>query len=249
VATGGGRDVVRARDGVFDQVSCQSSTVSMETDPGDQIVCGDTNTRVGDPPGPPRVAQPYPAKLTVERAGVQDGRLDVLARVTGRANGEKVLVRYTANGSTSRFEATVEDRKIRFKRRLNSRQRRLSTGIFEITYPGNHRVRPFTVRVRAANAKAQLKREEARIDGDMLRASGTISSRARGVVRFQLGYVGTDGQARIRTYRATIRRGTWELKEPLPADFADVGQLTIQFTGYFPERMRGEQDSKQIARG
>lgn len=44
----------------------------------------------------------------------------------------------------------------------------------------------------------------------------------------QLGYLDTGGQARFHTYRADIRRGKWKLEEPLPGDFADVGQLTIR---------------------
>ena len=205
-------------------------------------------TRAGLPVAVPLTDQPYGAKLTVERAGVADGSIDVLARITGRANGERVLVKYLANGSVSNIEVTVKDRKIRFKRKLDSDQRRLSTGILEISYLGNDRVRPFTVRVRAANGKARLQREEARIDGDTLHAAGIVSSRARGVIRFQLGYLDTSGRARFHTYRAPILRGKWKLEEGLPADFANVGQLTMQFTGYFRQRIRGEQDSKQVTR-
>jgi hypothetical protein len=206
-------------------------------------------TRAGLPPLEAILSdQPFASKLTVERANVSEGKLDVLARITGLANGERVRVKYTANGSSSYFYVTVSDRKIRFKENLNSKQRKLTTGIMEIAYMGNERVRPFTVRVRAANGKANLERKEARIEGNSLIASGSLSTRSRGVMRFQLGYLGTDGKAHFQTYQADIRKGKWELKEDLPADFDQLGQLTIQFTGYFKARMRGEQDSKQVTR-
>ena len=79
--------------------------------------------------------------------------------------------------------------------------------------------------------------------------AGTISSRARGVVRVRLSYAAA-GATRSLDFRAKITGGKWSLNESLPAAAAAAGgQLSIQFTGYEPLRIRGEQIAKAVSPG
>jgi thermitase len=201
------------------------------------------------PPSPaPWVASapapaPGPAKLKLRRAGVRHGRLDVLARITRSAEGE-VAVSYRAHGRTLRFEAPVEHGRIRFTRRLPKAQRR-GSGILTLRWGGSAAVRPAGLRLRAASRHADLRRHVTRLSGGRLRAEGTISARARGVVRLRLAYDG--GEAVLA---ARIHRGRWRIDAPVPAAARAGGYLSIQFTGYRGARggpMRGEQDGVALA--
>lgn len=190
----------------------------------------------------------FPAKLQVLRAGIRGGRLDVLARITGRATG-RVRVSYRSSGKTTRFTAPIKNGAVRIDRLLPSSQRRKTTGILTMTYGGNDRVRRDEVRLRAASGKARLRRGTTRIDDKgRLRVSGTTSTRASGVVRIRLGYTAADGKVRFLESAAKIKRGKWSLTKTLPADAARTGgQLSIQFTGYEPRRIRGEQLAKAVS--
>lgn len=172
----------------------------------------------------------------------------MLARITGRATG-RVNVRYRSAGTTIRFTAPIQNRTIRIDRRLPASQRRKTTGILTMTYAGNDRVRRDDLRLRAASGKALLKRGTTRIDDKgRLRVSGTTSTRARGLVRIRLGYTATDATTKFLNYTATINNGRWSLTKTLPADAAKAGgQLSIQYTGYEPRSIRGEQLAKAIA--
>ena len=202
------------------------------------------------PPRSPAVAGPevFPAKLQVLRAGVRGGRLDVLARITGRATG-RVKVSYQSSGKTTRFTAQIKNGAVRVDHLLPSSQRRKTTGILTMTYEGNDRVRSDEVRLRAASGKARLRRGTTRIgDKGRLRVSGTTSTRALGVVRIRLGYTAADGKVRFLESAAKIKSGKWSLTKTLPADAAKAGgQLSIQYTGYEPRRIRGEQLAKAVA--
>ena len=189
----------------------------------------------------------FPAKLQVQRAGVRGGRLDVLARITGRATGS-VNVSYRSSGTTTRFTTQIKNGTVRINRSLPSSQRRKSTGILTMTYAGNDRVRSDEVRLRAASGKALLKRTATRIDGNgRLQVAGTISKRAKGVVRVRLGYTTADESVKFLEYAAMIHNGRWSLTKALPTDAArSGGQLSIQYTGYEPRRIRGEQLAKAV---
>lgn len=192
----------------------------------------------------------HPAKLQVLRAGVSEGRLDVLADITKRADGDRVRVSFVANGKRSGFTAPVEDGRIRFKRTLPSSQRHMSTGIMEMSYEGNDRVRPTEVRLRAANGKAGLRRDLLSLDNGLITARGSLAPRIHGVVRLILSYERTDGSVGEWQGRASISDGgNWRLQENLPADAQGGGYLSIQFTGYSPRRVRGEQIAKELLDG
>jgi subtilisin-like proprotein convertase family protein len=199
------------------------------------------------PPPPAPAAARAPAKLQVLRAGVRGGRLDVLAAVTAKAAG-KVRVTYRSAGATTAFDAPIGGGRVRVRRALQRSQRSRPTGIVTLAYAGSALVEADSVTLRAARGKAKLVRTTSRIDaGGRLRVAGTITPRARGVVRVRLGYAGGGG-VKLLDYRAKIVRGRWSLSRRLPAEAAAAGgQLSIQFTGYEPLAIRGEQIAKDVA--
>ena len=193
---------------------------------------------------------PDAAKLQVLRAKVRDGRLDVLADITKRTDGDRVAVVFIANGERLRFTAPIEDGRVRFKRWLPASQRRISTGIMEMRYEGSNRVRPTKVRLRAADGKARLQRELLSLREGVITARGSLAGRARGSVRLILSYVRPDGTVGEWRSRAHIRRdGNWAMQEKLPADARAGGYVSIQFTGSYRLRVRGEQIGKQLLDG
>ena len=204
----------------------------------------------------PTVASPFTSKLSLARATInrRDRILDVLAPITSRASG-RANVELHAAGRRFRFTAPVSrrDARIRFRQRIPAAQARLGTGILTIRYRGDADTRPQTVRLRAALQKAQLRLSRPTIDvGGRLRAEGTVSRRARGVVRVQLEYV-VDGQTRTHQFNARIRNGRWVLDQVLSPTIRNelarrsgtVHSYTL-FTGYFPARMRGEMRAFQV---
>ncbi len=206
-------------------------------------------------PGPGAVGAVFPAKIEVERARVmgRDRRLDVFAPITGRASGE-VGVEFSAAQRRVEFteEVDAENRRVRFDRAIPTEQARLGTGIMTITYPGDEDTRPQEVRLRAASQAADLELERPRIDDGRLRAQGTVSDRARGVVRLQLQYV-VDGQSETVELSGPIEAGRWEIDEVLSQKVRDgiarrtgtVHSYTL-FTGYFERRIRGEMQAYQV---
>lgn len=201
-----------------------------------------------------------PAKLKVLRAGIDDGVLDMLVEITSAAAtpGADLDFAYESSGRTTRFSlplsgsaaaagprARTAEKRISVRRRLPSTQPK-DTGIVGITYAGNSVVSPDEVRLRAADVKASLVRKLTTLGGGRLKVEGTISSRARGVVRLRLGYDRADGTTGFQVFTATIAKGAWKLDRQLTGDAAKGGYLSIQFTGYEPENMRGEQTGKAV---
>jgi hypothetical protein len=197
----------------------------------------------------------FPAKIQIERARVErrDRQLNVLAPITARASGEVEVEFFAAQ---RRFEFTEEvdseNRRILFERGIPAEQARLGTGIMTITYPGDEDTSPQEVRLRAASQPADLELDRPVIQDGRLKAQGTISDRARGIVRLQLQYV-VDGQTETVRLRADIDDGRWEIDEALSAPVRDaiarrsgsVHSYTL-FTGYFERRIRGEMESFQV---
>ena len=214
------------------------------------------------PPAPAPPAPPAPAatkataKLSLARATInrRDRVLDVLAPITSLASG-RAGVELHAAGRRYRFTAPVNSRdgRIRFQKRIPAAQARLGTGILTITYNGDADTRPQKVRLRAARQKAELRLQRPAIaPNGRLRASGTVSDRARGVVRVQLEYV-VGGETKTHQFLAKISDGRWSLNQALSQPVRDeiakrtgtVHSYTL-FTGYMPARMRGEMRSFQV---
>ncbi|MDQ3644967.1 MAG: hypothetical protein M3356_05600, partial [Actinomycetota bacterium] len=192
----------------------------------------------------------HPAKIRVSRARVlrEDRRLDVLAPITARAEGD-VRVMFHADDRKDTFaanvtEANTELDEIRILEPITRGQAELGTGIVNLTYLGDEDTRPEFVRLRAASQRAELEVDEISLLGDRLSARGSVTDRAEGVVRFRFSYVDPDGSPQVHIARATIQgNGDWRLNnDQVPTQLAQCGgYLSIQFTGYFPRRIRGEQ--------
>jgi hypothetical protein len=208
----------------------------------------------------------YPAKMRVQRSTV-DRRaraLDMLAPITARASG-RVKVKYEGDRRVDNFTAAITSNsntaldQVRFREGLTSGQAALGQGIVTLSYPGDADTRPDEVRLRAASGRANLEvdyisNSETGPYAHELYARGNVTSRARGVIRFRYSYVDDEGQPQVWLTKTTIQRdGSWELTNKsdslgrpmnnvfIPERLARCGgYLSILFTGYFPERIRGE---------
>ena len=220
------------------------------------------------PPAPPVGPRPcgvpgaagylQPAKLRVSRAQVlrEDRRLDVLAPITSLADGD-VAVTFHADDRKDTFDEDVSEANsaldvIRVSKPITRGQARLGTGIVNITYLGDEDTRPQFVRLRAASQRAELDVAEISLIDDRLSAEGSVTSRAQGIVRFRYSYVDFDGSPNVHEARTKIQDdGDFELEgDQVPAQLARCGgYLSIQFTGYFSRRIRGEQLAYQLGPG
>jgi hypothetical protein len=141
---------------------------------------------------------------------------------------------------------------IRILEPITRGQARLGTGIVNLEYLGDENTRPDFVRLRAASQRAELDVDEISLLGDRLSAEGSVTDRAQGVVRFRYSYVDPDGSPQVHIARATIQgNGDWRLNnDRVPAQLAQCGgYLSIQFTGYFERRIRGEQLAYELNAG
>jgi hypothetical protein len=216
-------------------------------------------TPAGNPCGVPGAAgYLWPSKMRVSRARVlrEDRRLDVLAPITSRAGGD-VAVTFHADDRIDTFDEDVTEAntaldEIRILERITRGQARLGTGIVTLNYLGDEDTQPDLVRLRAASGRAELEVEEISLIGDRLSATGSVTSRAQGIVRFRYSYLDEAGGPQVHEARAEIQDdGDWELEEDqVPQQLARCGgYLSIQFTGYFPRRIRGEQTAYQLNPG
>ncbi|HEV2060343.1 MAG TPA: hypothetical protein VGR11_13385, partial [Solirubrobacteraceae bacterium] len=206
-------------------------------------------------PAAPAAAGLSTAKLSLARARIvrRDRVLDVLAPITSLASGS-ARVQLHAAGLLHSFDASINQRdaRIRFRKLIPKAQAQLGTGILTITYRGDADTRPQTVRLRAASQPAQLRLTRPTISNGRLRAAGTVSKRARGVVRVQVQYV-VAGKTSTLQFKAPIANGRWSLNERLSQTVrraiaqrtGTVHSYTL-FTGYMPRRVRGEMRSYQI---
>jgi hypothetical protein len=200
-------------------------------------------------------ASPQPAKLQVSRATISRSArtIDILAPITRRATGSVKLDLFAA-GQHYDWTAAIDstDGVIRSTHAIPTAQADKGTGILTITYAGNAATRPQVVRLRAADAHANLDVQRPTYAAGVLHDQGTISSAARGIVRVQLQYF-SGGATTTLEFHAAIANGVWSLNTTLTAAqqaaiAARAGTLHsyILFTGYLPAKMRGEMDSYQV---
>lgn len=211
----------------------------------------------------------YPAKMRVQRAAV-DRRaraLDMLAPITARAQG-RVKVKYEGDRRVDNFSAPITSNsnteldQVRFRRALTSGQAALGQGIVTLSYPGDADTRPDEVRLRAASNPAKLKvhsmTNASGYPTGSLFVDGSLTSKARGVVRFRYSYLDEQGQPQVHLAQTKVKSdGTWNLvfiegipgvtpitynhSSQLPREAAECGgHLSILYTGNFKERIRGE---------
>jgi hypothetical protein len=205
---------------------------------------------------PPRACDKQPAKLSIARATLSrsPNTISILAPITARASGRPSVGLQAARTTTS-FTAPIIDARIRVTRPIRRAQAILGTGILTIRYRGDADTRSQTVRLRAANNKARLTSSRPTItSGGRLRASGTTTRRASGVVRVQLQYVRrSNGETVTLERKARIRSGRWSLNEQLsstvrsqiPGRCGTVHSYVL-FTGYQPNLIRGEMHSFEV---
>jgi hypothetical protein len=205
--------------------------------------------------GDARRSTPQAAKLSIERARVLRGSrtFDLLAPITRLASGTATIT-LQAGGRRTRFAAAVDGGRgrIRLRKRVAPQQARAGTGIVTVAYDGDADTQPSTVRLRAAPVHADLRAERPRLEGGRLRTHGTIARSARGVVRLQLEYTAS-GTRVVRELRAPIRDGRWRLDTVLPRSvLVQIAQRSgtlhayTLYTGFLPERIRGEMRSAQV---
>lgn len=199
-----------------------------------------------------------PAKMRVGRSHVllSERVLDVFAPITSRAEG-RVQVTYHADGRLDSFDAEVSPNdaeldQIRFKQPITSAQADLGTGIVTIYYKGDADTRPQEVRLRAASRSAELRVDKMSLTDGRLSAEGSVTRRAKGIVRVRYSYLDTAGAPELHHARATIQKGGgWALEdEQVPAGLLRCGgYLSILFTGDFEPRIRGEMVAYQLDAG
>lgn len=187
-----------------------------------------------------------PAKLRILRARVSKGRLLVQARMTAAATGNLKFTYRTA-GRTLRFSQRIRRGTVNVARTLAGSQARQRTGVLDVGYAGNARVRGDSVRTRVASRSAALVTRVARIAGGKLQVSGTLTRAVRGgAVRIRLAYQLDDGDVRFLYFSAPIRNGAWRLSATLPAAAGKGGQLSIRYTGSLRPLIAGAQSERQV---
>jgi glucose/arabinose dehydrogenase len=200
-------------------------------------------------------AVPQPSKLGLTSATINRASrtIEILAPVSSRASG-LVGLALSAAGRIDRWTAPIDSAhgRISDRHRISAAQAAQGSGILTITYPGDPDTNPQVVRLRAANGAAALRASRPSLVNGRLQAKGTISPRARGVVRIQLEYV-SGGKATRLEKQAKIASGRWQLDTPLTAgerEAIDRRRGTVQsyivFTGYQPANLRGEMLSYQV---
>ena len=207
------------------------------------------------PPVPPG-CEKLTAKLEIARATFnrRARTLSILAPITSLASGTANIQLHAARIRRN-FTAPVANSRIRVTRSITRAQANLGTGILTVNYPGDADTRLQVVRLRAANTPADLEvTRPVLTSGGFLQGSGTVSSRARGVVRTQLEFVnGATGETNTTQFKSTISNGRYTLNVQLTgilraliaARCGTVHSYTL-FTGYLPRRMRGEMESFQV---
>lgn len=88
------------------------------------------------------------------------------------------------------------------------------------------------------------------MQGNRLQANGTLTDRARGVVRLEFSYIDAQGQARTWKANTEIQEGQWSLDGQVPQDLATYGgYLSVLYTGNCGRRIRGEMTAYDLRPG
>ena len=234
------------------------SQAQQPTNPGNACPPGQSGNNPYCQVPPPNCGKTT-AKLSLLRATFfrRDGTLSILAPITALASGRATIFLQAASTTTTyTLPVDGENRRIRGTRRVKREQAEYGTGILNISYKGDADTRPQTVRLRAANRQATLTSSRPTItSGGRLRASGTVTSRANGVVRVQLEYVSrTTGETTTLQRNARIQpNGSWRLNSQLSretrtqiAGRCGTVHSYVLFTGYLPQRIRGEMRNFEV---
>ena len=150
------------------------------------------------------------ARLRIAR---RSRTLELNGSVTSQATGN-VDMTLSSPGRTTKLSAPIRNHGFSLRSKIPAAQARLGSGLVTVRYAGDDRTRPLTVRLRAATASARLNVRRPTIANGRLKASGTITSRARGVVRVRLELV-RDGAFKTLVFTARISNGRWKLDHKL----------------------------------
>lgn len=180
----------------------------------------------------------------------------IFAPISKRASGI-AHVELRGAGRITEFDLPIDSSRgwIRGTRGIDAAQARAATAVLTLSYAGDADTRPQTLRLRAALNPALLWSDRPRITpGGFLRASGTLSRRARGSVRIQLEWVNrSDGSLGTVEVLTPVRSGRWRVSSLLSPNIRDQiaqrcsnVQSTVLFTGYQRLLMRGEVRSLRV---
>ncbi len=195
------------------------------------------------------------SKLTVSRMTIARGsrRLQLRGRIGSSASGK---LRIELGAGRRRIALDTRIRRggvIKVRRRISRSLARPGTGLVRVSYAGDADTRARATRLRAARRAARLRLKRPTLTaGGRIRASGTITRRARGVVRVELEYV-VAGETVTVQLRAKIAKGRWTLSRQLsPAVRDQIAHRTgtlhsyASFTGYKRAGVRGEMRSFEV---
>ena len=205
---------------------------------------------LGTPWGPTTGSGMAAAGMSLRRATLRKGRLDLLADINASAVGT-ATISIRARGRTTTLRTRIARGEIRLKRSLPRAQRSAKSAIVKVAFTGSPRVLGDSVALWAASQRSLLRVTEARIRGQRLLTAGTVRRGARGLVRLRLTYRTQTGSIATQDYGVrTPPRGEWYLQVALPPHIAAAGgRLSVQFDGDAKRNLRGEQVVRQVRPG
>ncbi len=159
------------------------------------------------------------AKLNIKTVKIspRSRRLRLVATLAPGASGV-ARITLSAGGRKTSFSKKISRGRLKVSKRISRKLARKGTGTVTVRYGGNATTRAQQVRLKIARGGAKLRLVSGpSISASRISASGTISKRARGVVRIQLSFV-LAGKNITRVFRARIGKGRWSLNAAIPAN-------------------------------